>query len=82
MMRIVTANRYGISREAVDGLKKGQNRKCGICTKEGRLCVDHDHKTGTIRGLLCHRCNGALGTFGDSIEGIKRALNYLESAPK
>lgn len=82
MMRIVTANRYGISREALDGLKKDQSRKCGICAKEGRLCVDHDHTTGRVRGLLCNGCNGALGVFGDSIEGVKRALSYLESAPK
>ena len=69
-----------------------QGGKCGICGKEpsGKwhgdrmLNVDHDHKPGAVRGLLCNQCNRALGLFGDSQERILEAVAYLEkhAAPK
>lgn len=54
--------------------------RCGICGKEPRsgFVIDHDHKTGRVRGLLCQRCNSGLGSLGDSIEGLKAAIAYLE----
>lgn len=62
-----------------------QNHVCALCHKEpikthvhGRLVVDHDHVTGRVRGLLCHKCNQALGLFKDSIETLKRAVKYLK----
>jgi hypothetical protein len=50
---------------------------CG-CSNQGYPCVDHCHSTHIIRGLLCLRCNVALGSLGDNIEGLTRALNYLK----
>lgn len=52
------------------------------CSRCGELkpIADHDHDTGVIRGLLCHNCNRALGFLGDSIEGVRLALAYLERA--
>lgn len=44
------------------------------------LCVDHDHVTGTVRGLLCNGCNHGIGKLGDNAEGVRRALAYLEAA--
>ena len=41
------------------------------------LCVDHDHTTGEIRGLLCANCNLGLGALGDNVRSLKRALAYL-----
>jgi hypothetical protein len=41
--------------------------------------IDHDHKTGQVRGLLCSGCNTGLGHLGDDIQGLKRALEYLEN---
>jgi hypothetical protein len=58
--------------------------KCAICRAENqsngrrtRLAVDHCHTTGRIRGLLCHRCNTALGLLQDSPELLGRAAAYL-----
>lgn len=62
-----------------------QGKVCGICTrppKEGKnLHVDHDHKTGLTRGLLCWGCNAALGKFRDDIEKLRNAHAYMFSPP-
>ncbi len=59
-----------------------QNHSCAICKKlqselPQRLCVDHDHATGKIRGLLCHDCNQGLGKFKDSQFNLVEAIEYL-----
>lgn len=57
-----------------------QNNKCAICSEESAvkcLAVDHDHKTGKIRGLLCNRCNTGLGMFRDNIDLIILSGMYL-----
>lgn len=56
-------------------------RRCEICHAGGELCVDHDHHTGLVRGVLCHRCNKALGLLGDTVAGVRAALHYLMGAP-
>jgi len=61
-------------------LFKEQKGVCAICNqvpKNRKLSIDHDHKTRKIRGLLCGRCNIALGFFKDNIFLLQRALNYL-----
>lgn len=77
--------KYGITEEDYEDLKLSQNGRCAICRNKPRtraLAVDHDHKTGEIRGLLCSRCNhGLLGHAYDSVEMLKRALDYLENPP-
>jgi hypothetical protein len=77
---------YGITEEDYDIMYKKQDGVCAICGKpetrfsKGKitlLCVDHNHETGEVRGLLCHRCNVALGSF-NSDELLEKAKNYLE----
>jgi hypothetical protein len=53
---------------------------CEICQKECKLCLDHDHATGRIRGWLCFKCNTALGKLGDTVAGLERAIAYLKKA--
>jgi hypothetical protein len=54
-------------------------RKCYICGKtEGRFCVDHDHKNGLTRGLLCDDCNLGLGNFYDNMDILLKAVAYIE----
>lgn len=76
---------YGISLAEYDRILAEQGGGCGLCGKRQgaekmKLAVDHDHATGLVRGLLCHRCNRAIGALGDTVEGVRRALNYLERA--
>lgn len=55
---------------------------CAICESKNiggwRLGIDHDHKTGKVRGLLCNPCNAGLGNFRDKIQTLYRAADYLE----
>lgn len=74
--------RYGITIEQWQEMFDNQNGCCAICGKHQSkmvktLSVDHDHKTGIVRGLLCHQCNAALGNLCDDIDVLKKALDYL-----
>lgn len=72
--------RYGVSQERFDQMLQEQQHTCAICgTVMGQeACVDHDHTTGRVRGLLCKTCNAGLGLFHDNWQIISSALNYLE----
>lgn len=72
---------YGIGLEKYNYMLASQNNCCAICKKtDGKsLCVDHNHATGKIRGLLCNKCNKALGLFNDDPELLKIADLYLKS---
>ena len=50
--------------------------------KKNQAVIDHDHKTGELRGLLCHQCNVGLGNFSDSIDRMLTAILYLLKAKK
>lgn len=54
-------------------------KSCAICESTERLCVDHCHETGRIRGVLCWSCNVALGHLRDNVELLLTAISYLES---
>ncbi len=70
---------YGISLTQYEEILKRQGGKCGSCRKVMRqVCVDHNHHTGVVRGLLCQPCNTGIGLLGDNVEGLMRALAYLK----
>lgn len=70
--------RYGISPEEYEARLADQDGRCAICTEvTAPPDVDHCHATGRVRGLLCRRCNLALGKFKDDPAIIERALDYL-----
>ncbi len=72
---------YGLSEEDYSGLLATQNGVCVICdcSLNGKACIDHNHLTGRVRGLLCVKCNTMLGMAGDSVETLENAIKYLKS---
>ena len=59
-----------------------QGGKCDICmSSEKKLYVDHCHKSGEVRGLICQKCNSGIAWFNDSAEFLMRAASYV-SRPK
>lgn len=79
----------GITEEIFAKMVEQQGGACLICgripcpdAKGVTLTLDHDHKTGAVRGLLCVKCNAALGQFEDNAERCLAAARYLESMSK
>ena len=72
---------YGISQEDYTKMFEDQGGVCAICSDScstfDNLCVDHDHTTGQVRGLLCKSCNIALGEFKDNISLLQAAIDYV-----
>ncbi len=74
--------RYGITPNEMLAMLKSQGGACAICggkdpKNEHGWCVDHDHTTGIVRGVLCDPCNNGLGRFNDSVESLNSAIRYL-----
>lgn len=74
--------KFGITLEEYDRMLADQGGACAICGREPRsdisLHVDHEHQSGRIRGLLCFRCNNALGDFDDDPTLLRSAASYVE----
>jgi hypothetical protein len=68
--------RYGISESEYQAMRQRQLDRCAICGNVADV-IDHDHKTGLVRGLLCRPCNVALGGFRDDPELLRAASFYL-----
>lgn len=81
---IALRSRYGMTLVEFYALLDSQGGVCAICKKHKldkirmNLCVDHDHKTGRVRGILCFQCNKGLGHFNDSPNDLRAAADYLE----
>jgi hypothetical protein len=80
-------NKFNITIEQYKQLLIKQNNKCAICdrsyfeykkTTKREFCIDHNHQTGEIRGLLCSPCNRAIGQLQDNPNILRKAAFYLE----
>ena len=73
---------YGITLADFNRMVAERSGKCDCCgdVPKKQLLVDHDHTTGDIRGLLCPACNAGIGLLGDSPDGLRLAVAYLERA--
>jgi hypothetical protein len=87
-MRNYQVKKYGITLDQYNQILQKQKCLCVICLqpetlvdskskKVRRLCVDHNHLTGKVRGLLCDKCNRGLGNFQDNTAILSMATNYL-----
>ena len=75
-------NKYGITLEEYRTMSEAQNDSCFICGKKETskaLAVDHCHRTGKIRSLLCGKCNPAVGFLSDDPDLAQKVLNYIKS---
>jgi hypothetical protein len=87
MRRKSIARIYGITMEELEELEASHGNRCAVCkveadTENRNLCVDHDHDTGKVRGLLCKQCNSAAGLLGDSSQRVAALAAYLVSHGK
>ena len=75
--------KYGLSLSDYNSLLGEQNNVCKVCLvkpKKRKLFVDHCHSTGEVRGLLCHKCNSALGFLQEDVDIMRNLIEYkLES---
>lgn len=73
--------KYGLTRETFDALLSSQGYRCAICRTSleayRHTCVDHNHKTGAVRGILCRPCNSGIGQLRDNPKILRAALKYL-----
>lgn len=72
--------RYGIGQADVDRMFAAQRGACAVCRKPDPEHVDHDHRTGRVRGLLCFNCNQALGNVRDNVRVLRELIGYLHRA--
>jgi len=73
----------GIDEDTYQAMLEAQDRRCAICRSDSpgtnrSFCLDHDHLTGAVRGLLCTKCNAILDMCKDSREVLLAAIRYLE----
>lgn len=83
--KVALSKRYNITVEEYNELLQKQGGVCATCgclpdTKNGYLCVDHDHETGRVRGLLCRRCNVVLGQVNDNMDILQSLIDYLSDS--
>lgn len=78
--RNAALKKYGLTLVEFEEMLKRQEGKCAICgkTPKENLCVDHCHRTGKVRGLLCRACNRSIGQLGDTEEALMKAVHYLK----
>jgi len=70
---------YGLEWDNYVALIEKQQGKCAICGKLcEKLCVDHDHTTWVVCGLLCRKCNTVIGLFSDDTNLLGRVIQYLK----
>ena len=72
--------KYGLTIEDQEKMLQIQKNKCLICgcnLKNKKFCIDHDHVTGGVRGILCNNCNAGIGLLGDNLNGLIKAVKYL-----
>ena len=70
--------KYGITEAAYRELLIAQDGLCIVCLKEGATHLDHDHETGTVRGILCGSCNRAIGLFREDPDALEFAAEYVK----
>ncbi len=74
--------KYALALEDFAQMELRQSRLCACCGEQAELVVDHDHKTGKVRGLLCAPCNRTIGHSKENPQRLRAAAKFLESWPE
>lgn len=70
--------KFGITIDEYNEMVEAQNGRCAICGCAVEvLVIDHDHRTGTVRALLCNGCNVGIGYFKENVDIMLAAISYL-----
>lgn len=72
--------KYGLTVEQLAEMLLAQDGRCKACRVQlgDRYSIDHDHQSGRVRGLLCSKCNTALGMVQDSVERLQALIRYIQ----
>lgn len=71
--------KFKLSDEEYTALIEKSQGHCSVCDRPlTKVCIDHDHKTGRVRGVLCNNCNTALGLVGDNTATLSKLIQWLE----
>lgn len=78
---IWTKHKYDLSEMEYVSLLAAQDYECALCGRDimttDSHVIDHDHTTGVVRGILCRQCNIGLGAFGDDVDTMNKAIEYV-----
>ena len=69
---------YGITISDFELIVQRQGGGCAVCGSDQELCVDHNHTTGEVRGVLCNSCNASAGKMGDSPSRLRALADYIQ----
>lgn len=76
--------KYGVSKDQYVVMLASQEHQCKICDRplinQGRVCIDHSHKTNKVRGILCDRCNRGIGLLQDNPTVLNKAAQYISAS--
>jgi hypothetical protein len=80
-------NKYNWKKYGIEDLEEAfriynTEKSCNICGSSDKLHLDHCHSSKKVRGMLCHKCNRALGFFNDSSETLRKAAEYIDNTGK
>lgn len=75
--RRARAFKYGLTEGDLDALEESQGGCCAICGRTAKLVIDHNHSSGTVRGLLCAPCNGFVGFLDADSSTLERLNRYM-----
>jgi hypothetical protein len=74
-------HRYNLTTERFEEMKLTQNSRCLSCGERKKLYIDHNHRTGEVRGLVCPACNLLIGFIERRGNRLGKVLHYLEAFP-
>ncbi len=69
--------KYNLTDDKFNIMYNSQNGCCAICGKHRKLEIEHNHQTGKVRGLVCHKCNVVIGMCEENVEVLQKAIEYL-----